>query len=98
MRSKFGFAAMIAITAMGLAAYGGKEPPPPPPVVDETTAVPDADSLAAAELARMGKELKRLCGSGGTVKDGVVEIQGDHRDRVVAWLAERGYEVKRAGG
>jgi len=54
--------------------------------------------LPPPELAKLGKELKRLCGSGGTVKDGVVEIQGDHRDRVVAWLAERGYEVKRAGG
>ena len=54
--------------------------------------------LPPAELARLGKELKRLCGSGGTVKSGVIEIQGDHRDRVVAWLAERGYEAKRAGG
>ena len=54
--------------------------------------------LRPEELAKLGKELKRLCGSGGTVKDGVVEVQGDHRDRVVAWLADRGYEVKRAGG
>jgi len=54
--------------------------------------------LAAAELERTAKELKRLCGSGGTVKDGVIEIQGEHRDRVVAWLAARGYDAKRAGG
>jgi peptidoglycan-associated lipoprotein len=66
MRSKFGFAAMIAITAMGLAACGGKEPPPPPPVVDETTAVPDADSLAAAELARMEAAASQMCADART--------------------------------
>ena len=54
--------------------------------------------LGPAELAQLGKALKQLCGSGGTVKAGVVEIQGDHRDRIVAWLAERGHDVKRAGG
>lgn len=50
-----------------------------------------------ADLAALGKELKRLCGSGGAVKDGVVEIQGDHRDRIVAHLSGR-YRVKAAGG
>ena len=45
----------------------------------------------------MAKELKRLCGSGGAVKDGVVEIQGDHRGRVIAHLEGR-YRVKAAGG
>ena len=54
--------------------------------------------LDPVELAQLGKELKRLCGSGGAVKDGVVEIQGDHRNRLVAWLIERGYEAKRSGG
>ena len=54
--------------------------------------------LGPAEVAALGQALKRLCGSGGTVKDGVVEIQGDHRDRVVAWLAEQGYDAKRSGG
>jgi translation initiation factor 1 len=39
-----------------------------------------------------------LCGSGGTVKDGVIEIQGDHCERVQAKLSELGYKVKRAGG
>ena len=42
-------------------------------------------------------ELKRLCGSGGAVKDGVVEIQGDHRARIIAHLEGR-YRVKAAGG
>lgn len=53
--------------------------------------------LPPADLARVGKELKKLCGSGGAVKDGVVEVQGDHRDAVQAHL-EKSYRVKRAGG
>ena len=54
--------------------------------------------LAAAELDAVGKELKRVCGTGGTAKNGVVELQGDHRDRIVAYFEERGRRVKRAGG
>ena len=51
-------------------------------------------------LTALGKQLKAVCGSGGTVKDGVVEIQGDHLDKVLAWLKARpeGWTVKRAGG
>lgn len=52
----------------------------------------------AAELTSLCKQLKRLCGVGGAVKDFVIEIQGDHRERVVAFLEERGYAVLRAGG
>jgi translation initiation factor 1 len=55
-------------------------------------------ALEEAALAALGKELKAACGSGGTVKDGVVEVQGDHADKVVALLQQRGYHVKRAGG
>ena len=54
--------------------------------------------LAGAELAALAKELKRRCGSGGSQKDGVIEIQGDHRDTLCEELAARGYTVKRAGG
>jgi translation initiation factor 1 len=54
--------------------------------------------LAGAALEALGSELRRRCGSGGTVKDGVVEVQGDHRDLVVAELAARGFTVKRSGG
>lgn len=54
--------------------------------------------LDAAALAALGKRLKTACGSGGTAKDGVVEIQGDHADRLVAWLQQAGFVVKRAGG
>lgn len=54
--------------------------------------------LDAIALARLGKELKAACGSGGTVKDGVIEIQGDHRELVVSRLQAQGFTVKRAGG
>jgi translation initiation factor 1 len=54
--------------------------------------------LAGAELADTASRLKRRCGSGGTVKEGIIEIQGDHRDLVVAELQKQGYVVKRAGG
>lgn len=54
--------------------------------------------LAADELAQLGKQLKKRCGTGGTVKDGVVEIQGDHRDLLVELLSAKGWTVKRAGG
>jgi translation initiation factor 1 len=51
-----------------------------------------------AELLALASELRRLCGAGGTVKDGVLEIQGDHRERIAAWLETRGHRVKLAGG
>ncbi len=54
--------------------------------------------LAGAELEALAGELKRRCGSGGTVRDGCIEIQGDHRDLLVRELEGRGYKVKRAGG
>ena len=55
-------------------------------------------ALDAAALTALAKQLKAACGSGGTVKDGLIEVQGDHVDRVVAWLAAAGHAVKRAGG
>ena len=54
--------------------------------------------LDAAALAILGKQLRAACGSGGTVKDGVVEVQGDHVAAVMAVLQKQGYNVKRAGG
>jgi len=53
--------------------------------------------LPAAEVGEVARELKRLCGSGGSVKEGVVELQGDHRARVAAHLEGR-YRVTVAGG
>jgi translation initiation factor 1 len=54
--------------------------------------------LPGEELALLAKALKQRCGSGGTVRDGVIEIQGEHRDAVVAELARRGIAARRAGG
>jgi translation initiation factor 1 len=51
--------------------------------------------LGPVELADLGRALKRSCGSGGTVKDGVIEIQGNHVERVVEALVARGFEVRR---
>jgi len=53
----------------------------------------DADALAA-----LGKRLRTACGAGGTTKDGVLEVQGDHVERVMALLAEAGWAAKRSGG
>jgi translation initiation factor 1 len=54
--------------------------------------------LAGEELDALARKLKKRCGSGGTVRDGVIEIQGDHRDSLVPLLQERGWTVKRSGG
>jgi translation initiation factor 1 len=54
--------------------------------------------LGDAQLLALGKELKAACGSGGTVKAGVIEIQGDHVALLLQRLAGRGWVVKRAGG
>ena len=53
----------------------------------------DDDALTA-----LGKKLKAACGSGGTVKEGVIEVQGDHVEKVMAALVAQGFTVKRAGG
>ena len=58
------------------------------------TGVPTSNEL----ITTLAQQLKKLCGSGGTVKDGVIEIQGDHCEKVQAKLSELGYKVKRAGG
>ena len=54
--------------------------------------------LDVAALAMLGKQLRAACGSGGTVKDGVVEVQGDHVATVMGALQKQSYNVKRAGG
>ena len=55
----------------------------------------DADAVA---LAALGKQIRAVCGAGGTVKDGVIEVQGDHCERVIEALKKQGRVVKRAGG
>jgi translation initiation factor 1 len=54
--------------------------------------------VEATALADWGKRLRTACGAGGTVKDGVLEVQGDHVDRVLALLLAAGLRAKRAGG
>ncbi len=50
------------------------------------------------ELKTLAKTLKRLCGSGGTLKNGIIEIQGDHREKIAEALKKDGFSVKMAGG
>ena len=55
-------------------------------------------ALAPTELDKLCTQLKKRCGTGGTSKDGSIEIQGEHRDTLVAELTKLGYTVKKAGG
>lgn len=54
--------------------------------------------LAEAELKKLAKELKQRCGTGGSVKSGVIEIQGDQRQLLLSALQEKGYKAKLSGG
>lgn len=54
--------------------------------------------LAAGELATVAADLKRRCGTGGTVKDGIVALQGDKRDAIIAYFTESSRRTKRMGG
>ena len=55
-------------------------------------------ALDPLALAALGKQLKTACGSGGTVKDGVIEVQGEHCERVMEVLKAQGFVVRRSGG
>ncbi len=55
-------------------------------------------ALTEADLASLAKTVKQACGSGGTVKDDVIEIQGDQREKIAEILRKLGYKVKLAGG
>ena len=74
---------------MGRASKGRKGKP-----VTTVSGLP-LDDTALRDLAR---EFKQLCGSGGTLRDGVIEIQGEHRDTLVDALRKRGIEAKKSGG
>lgn len=54
--------------------------------------------LSEDDLKALSKQLKQTCGSGGTVRDGQIEIQGEHREKISEFLRELGYKVKIAGG
>lgn len=62
--------------------------------VTTVTGVP----LAEKELKELAKKLKQQCGTGGSLKDGVIEIQGDHREKLKQLLEQQGFNVKLAGG
>lgn len=54
--------------------------------------------LTGEDLKKLAKSLKQKCGTGGTIKDGVIEIQGDHRELLLVELQNKGWTVKKAGG
>jgi translation initiation factor 1 len=54
--------------------------------------------LSDEDLKELAGKLKQVCGSGGTVKDGIIEIQGEHREKIAEALKKLGYRVKIAGG
>ena len=54
--------------------------------------------LSAEDMKSVAKMLKQECGTGGTIKNGVIEIQGEHREKIAALLSRLGYKVKIAGG
>src|SRR5438552_7895623 len=64
----------------------------------KTVTVISGVAASQNEMAALAQQLKKLCGSGGTVKEGEIEIQGDHCDKIQDRLTELGYKVKRAGG
>ena len=64
----------------------------------KTVTVVTGLNLDDAALTALSRRLKAACGTGGTVKDGTLEFQGDHRDELIALLAREGFESRRAGG
>lgn len=85
-------------------ATSGKHDPPDDGIVRVGCEKRRAGSMTlvygvpARELDALAAELKRRCGTGGTVKDGTISLQGDKRDVVIAYLTERGTRTKRMGG
>jgi translation initiation factor 1 len=55
-------------------------------------------TLSEEDMRELATKLKQVCGSGGTVKDGIIEIQGEHREKIAGALKKMGYKVKIAGG
>jgi translation initiation factor 1 len=64
----------------------------------KTVTIVSGFQINADELRNLVTQLKRHCGAGGSVKDGVIIIQGDHRDTLITELRNRGFKAKIAGG
>lgn len=64
----------------------------------KTMTVASGFQLDGSSLQKLAAELKRRCGAGGSVKDGQILIQGDHREGVLAVLKQKGFVVKLSGG
>ncbi|MEW6720790.1 MAG: translation initiation factor Sui1 [Thermodesulfobacteriota bacterium] len=64
----------------------------------KTVTVADGIPLPGDALNELCAELKRCCGTGGTVKEGAIQIQGDHREKILAELSRRGFKAKPSGG
>ena len=64
----------------------------------KTVTIASGFQINSDELKNLATQLKRRCGTGGSVKDGLIIIQGDHRDTLVTELKKQGYKVKPAGG
>lgn len=64
----------------------------------KTVTVAAGFQLAPADLQALEKTLKQLCGAGGTCKENEIEVQGEHRDKIMQKLAEMKFKVKRVGG
>jgi translation initiation factor 1 len=64
----------------------------------KTVTVVTGLALDPIDLAALSKRLKSACGTGGTVKSGALELQGDHREQLLALLAGEGFKCKLAGG
>ncbi len=64
----------------------------------KTVTIVSGFQINADELKNLASQLKRKCGTGGSVKDGVIIIQGDHRDTLITELKSRGFKAKIAGG
>lgn len=93
-RSKPAQAAAPVIKGDGIVRVGRETKGRKGKGVTVVTGVP----LAGSDLGELATRLKKRCGSGGTVHEGVIEIQGDHRDTLVTELGKLGYTVRRSGG
>jgi translation initiation factor 1 len=108
MRTKHTFRGVVVDAATARRAVRSQPPPSGPARVrvgrsvagrgGKAVSVISGLPLSAAELETLATRLKKLCGAGGGVRAGTIEIQGEHRDRLVTELQKLGYDAKRSGG